>query len=85
MVKLIKFAPIFRKKYLKEKDAIFYAAQVLLAIEYLHNLGLIFRNLRPENILMQANGYIKVANFEFCKVFKPHLLYFLKINIFTKF
>ncbi|XP_063729517.1 cAMP-dependent protein kinase catalytic subunit beta-like [Symsagittifera roscoffensis] len=45
----------------------FYAAQVLMAFEYLHFMNLIFRDLKPENLLIDHHGYVKVTDFGFCK------------------
>ncbi|KAI8887350.1 camp-dependent protein kinase 3 [Backusella circina FSU 941] len=61
------FRVIKHFKILKEEDAKFYAAQVTLAIEYLHNLDITYRDLKPENILIDEFGYIKVTDFGFAK------------------
>ncbi|XP_018795861.1 PREDICTED: cAMP-dependent protein kinase catalytic subunit beta [Bactrocera latifrons] len=50
-----------------EKHARFYAAQVFLALEYLHFLHLIYRDLKPENVMIDKNGYIKITDFGFVK------------------
>lgn len=45
----------------------FYAAQVVLAFEYIHGKDCIYRDLKPENILIADDGYIKIADFGFVK------------------
>ena len=45
-----------------EPHSRFYAAQIVLAFEYLHSLDLIYRDLKPENLLIDSHGYIKVSN-----------------------
>jgi serine/threonine protein kinase len=46
----------------------FYAGQIVFVLEYLHSKNIVYRNLKPENILINKNGYIKIADFQFAKV-----------------
>lgn len=50
----------------------FYAANVVLAFKHLHDRGIGYRDLKPENLLMDHNGYLKVIDFGFAKRF-PYL------------
>jgi len=50
-----------------EPHSRFYAAQIVLAFEYLHYLDLIYRDLKPENLLIDNHGYLKVTDFGFAK------------------
>ena len=50
-----------------ENVTCFYAAQVVQALEYLHSLDVIYRNLEPENLLLDHKGYLKITGFEWAK------------------
>ena len=50
-----------------EERAKFYAAQITCAITYLHHQGIVHRDFKLENLLLCADGYIKVADFGVCK------------------
>jgi len=50
------------------KTARFYAAEIVLALEFLHDHKIVYRDLKPENLLLDHKGHIKVTDFGFAKV-----------------
>lgn len=52
---------------LKEDEIRFYSAEIILALEYIHQLGVIYRDLKPENILIESDGHIKLTDFGLSK------------------
>eukprot|EP00250_Pteridium_aquilinum_P018034 c23907_g3_i2 orf=833-2524(+) len=51
-------------KHFSEQSARFYASEVLLGLEYLHMMGIIYRDLKPENVLVREDGHIMLSDFD---------------------
>ena len=60
-----------RSKSLPESHAKFYSACVILAFDYLHSLNVVYRDLKPENLMLGQNGYVTLVDFSFAKYVKP--------------
>ncbi|XP_010255799.1 PREDICTED: serine/threonine-protein kinase D6PKL1 [Nelumbo nucifera] len=51
-------------KHFSEQAARFYASELLLALEYLHMMGVVYRDLKPENVLVREDGHIMLSDFD---------------------
>ncbi|KAI9804540.1 MAG: hypothetical protein M1825_001439 [Sarcosagium campestre] len=61
------FSYLRRAKRFDMETAQFYAAEILLIIEFLHGKAIAYRDLKPENLLIDAEGHIKLVDFGFAK------------------
>ncbi|KAG8817764.1 Serine/threonine kinase [Serendipita sp. 401] len=56
-----------QRKQFSLRQAKFYASEVLLALEYFHSQGIIYRDLKLDNILLTLDGHVKIADYGLCK------------------
>lgn len=52
---------------MSEEDARFYFIEILYGLLYLHQQKIIYRDLKPENLLINHDGHIKIADFGLSK------------------
>jgi serum/glucocorticoid-regulated kinase 2 len=66
------FFHLSRFRRFPERVARFYAAELLLALGHLHKRGIIYRDLKPENVLLDADGHVKLGDFGLAKAGIKH-------------
>lgn len=61
------FTHLYKREHFKEHEVRLYIAEIVLAIEQLHKLNIIYRDIKLENILLGADGHIVIADFGLSK------------------
>jgi serine/threonine kinase 38 len=59
---------LMKKDILTENEARFYTAEIILALETIHNMDCIHRDLKPDNVLIDKYGHIKLSDFGLSKL-----------------
>ena len=52
---------------MNEDQAKFYFLEILTGLDYIHKKDIIYRDLKPENLLLAADGHVKIADFGLAK------------------
>jgi serine/threonine protein kinase len=61
------FYHLKRAKRFNEEHTMFYTAEIILALEFSHKNNIIYRDLKPENVLLDSDGHIKLTDLELSK------------------
>jgi len=67
------FSVIQKKRRIDERQARLWMAEVVLAFEYLHSMDVAYRDLKPENTLLDTQGHLRLTDFGFAKVVETRL------------
>lgn len=68
-----------------EKWARFYAAELVMALDTLHGMGYIHRDVKPDNMLISKSGHVKLADFGTCMRMGPVSVVHRNINLIQIF
>lgn len=66
------FTHLYQREHFSESQVRIYIGEIILALEHLHKLGIIYRDIKLENILLDAQGHIVLTDFGLSKEFLPH-------------
>jgi len=61
------FTILRKKRYFSERTGRFYAGCVIQGFEFMHSKDIIYRDLKPENLVLELSGYLKITDFGFAK------------------
>jgi len=71
-----------REDHFDEKKAQFITAEVVIALDYLHSRGVIYRDLRPDNILLDVDGHVCLTDFGMSKIVSTKVTDTIKMQTF---
>lgn len=66
------FTHLYQREHFTESEVRIYIGEIILALEHLHKLGIIYRDIKLENILLDSQGHVVLTDFGLSKEFLPH-------------
>ncbi|XP_015125909.1 ribosomal protein S6 kinase alpha-5 isoform X1 [Diachasma alloeum] len=66
------FTHLYQREHFTEDEVRIYIGEIIIALEHLHTLGIIYRDIKLENILLDREGHIVLTDFGLSKEFLPH-------------
>eukprot|EP01084_Bolivina_argentea_P062935 115001_1 len=66
------FTVLRTRRFFNERTARFYGASVIEGFDYMHSKDIIYRDLKPENLVLDTTGYLKITDFGFAKHIPNH-------------
>ncbi|CAN7999602.1 unnamed protein product, partial [Ixodes hexagonus] len=66
------FTHLYQRDHFTEPEVKIYIGEIILALEHLHKLGIIYRDIKLENILLDSQGHVVLTDFGLSKEFLPH-------------
>uniref|UniRef100_A0A452T627 Ribosomal protein S6 kinase A4 n=1 Tax=Ursus maritimus TaxID=29073 RepID=A0A452T627_URSMA len=85
------FTHLYQRQHFKEAEVRVYGGEIVLALEHLHKLGIIYRDLKLENVLLDSEGHIVLTDFGLSKEFlteevsEGHFLFLFFKDLFIYF
>ncbi|CAJ0942518.1 unnamed protein product, partial [Mesorhabditis belari] len=61
------YTQLYTKQRFPASTACFYAAEIACALQFLHGLAIVYRDLKPENLVFSSKGHVKLTDFGFSK------------------
>jgi len=62
---------ISRKRKFSENEAKFFVGCIIAGLEYLHNNGILHRDVKPENLVFDSDGYLHLTDFGIARIWHP--------------